>query len=466
MGRKIRLRDLFVGPNLPTIVPNSLKVAPASCCTSGAAGNPFVIQVQNLKSGAHAEVSFEIEPPYGKPRYRNWAAIYRAGQNHADWFAKNDGPCATAPPNANVLPQGVLPIGCVRADVQVLGVGQLRVNKEVVNNTPFILPPNAKYDIEVGCTVGDYDLAADFNPAPSPSFGVKKIEAGKGVSFKDVPANAKCTISEPPLADIPSTTSGECGGHGAHWTTTYSSPASSAVDLGSQMTVQVGGNATTKVVVTNTLECKNPSRGSIIIKKELADDFSMTVWDALWNGHPDSPWTGDPLSAFFPVEVNCSGAGSTTNYYLSGPGAEAQTGQLPFGTSCTVTELPPQIWMAPIANNPCEGDHYLAWEAEVQPSATVAAGEPATEVTVTNKAVCKLGTPPPTCELEVDKGAVINADGKVGFTIAVTNVGAQNCPIVRIADAAGAIDIDLTDPANPIMGPQVNFGDQLGQAAG
>ncbi|MBK9741229.1 MAG: VWA domain-containing protein [Actinobacteria bacterium] len=133
--------------------------------------------------------------------------------------------------------------------------------------------------------------------------GDVSVKAGASATVSGIPSNTSCTVSEPTKPSV----------SGYSWGTATFAPSAT-------VTIPAADQASVTVTTTNNL---TRDRGSLEISKTLANEDQATV------------------PASFTVNYDC-GLGYTGHVSVS-PGSPATVGGIPTGSTCTVTEVAPEV---------------------------------------------------------------------------------------------------------------------------
>ena len=234
----------------------------------------------------------------------------------------------------------------------------------VINSYSCGPPPTGTLNVFKKILAGTSPLPVIFGPwgLTPPTFTITAYCGGQAqgsfnltppilLATMSVPYGSSCTIQEPALPS-PFT-----DGQGNICTWQQVAPL--------LPTVMITGQSQS-VTITNSYTCAPPvatlpsQTGSLTITKAIRD------WTGAW--HPQD---------VFPITANCGSAG-TFNFTLTGDGSSHSIPNLPAGTSCTVTETPP---------NP--GLNGLAWCPPLYPQGQTIVVAPSPTVmtaTVRNRA--------------------------------------------------------------------------------
>ncbi len=369
----ILLGDHFTLP--PNLTPTGVNVT-SSCANpsatwqnwSGApAGWLSFLPVINFPAGCTIKITFTLPGPYHQGQICNTGFAGMAPENSPDWYVHS--------PTPNLLESNVC--------VPVLETKPLIVSK-VVNNTAGVpLLPGMTYQMNVSCTMP--------NPGGTPAVlttasAVVNVPAGGSQTVNNIPVGSTCTVTENNWANLPVWSLGNCKlPDRPTWQPPVYSPPNYLIGPLS---------ADPQITVTNTLKCVTPPINTLVVSKTF---------------DPPSLVTQLPSTATFPVQVACNPAPNTT-VTLTPTALQQFVGSIPVGTSCHITELPPQ-------NTNVSKD--CTWTASYPGGDTIvipAQGTPTLEVK--NRLTCK-----PDLAITKTGPVATGYSGLYAFTITVTSPG-------------------------------------------
>lgn len=232
--------------------------------------------------------------------------------------------------------------GC--ATVAVEQVGELIIEKKVVYTGELVMP-NLTYPVAVTCGT----WSQTFNLVPN----VPQSAGG-------VPLNVACSLAE----TLPPAPASACPAPKvATWQTPVIAPPTP---------FQLSG-VSTKVTVTNTLDCKNEGSGaSLVVTKQVINNTTIPI----------------PASTVYAISASCASGmspGVVTAMPLNDGGSQTVSG-LASGTVCTITETPPTP--PPTGPVSCGAPgSILEWTTVVPAPVTITG--PATPALVQNILNCK-----------------------------------------------------------------------------
>lgn len=310
-GDAVTLSDNFAPASYAAAIPWTTSCNPASSGSSpclfawspNPLSNPSTLKVQKLGSlnGPPQSIvtHFPVKRPYPAPpgQLCNHAGANLAGIASEDWYAKDPSTWQTD------------------LCVPIFEVRPLDINKAVNVVPPATTPAVTTFNVNVVCS---YIVnGVQYGPSTTVSFTFPPNPGTRTVH--NIPVGSVCSIVEQALptpmamADCPS-------GLGAWGPASYPNPPGP-------------GNTTQSVsIVTST-----PNRLQVLNTFACLPVGMLSVTKTF---DPSSPASQFPATAIYPILVACTGRPNVT-VNLGSPNFQQMVLNIPIGSTCSITELPP-----------------------------------------------------------------------------------------------------------------------------